>query len=123
MIRDFTTREMIFTYGDAIEAISPLSKGNEYYYECKKVDGIPQYETYENIVWLDTNADSKPSEADVKAKFAELVAEYEAQVYARNRDAEYPAVKDQLDYIFHNGVDKWKEDIVQPVKDKYPKPE
>ena len=121
MIRDFTTREMIFTYGDAIEAISPLSKGNEYYYECKKVDGIPQYETYENIVWLDTNADSKPSEADVKAKFAELVAEYEAQVYARNRDAEYPAIKDQLDYIYHNGVDKWKTDMIDPVKDKYPK--
>ena len=123
MIRDFTTREMIFTYGDAIEAISPPSKGNEYYYECKKVDGIPQYETYENIVWLDTNADSIPSEADVKAKFAELVAEYEAQVYARNRGLEYPDIKDQLDYIYHNGVDKWKTDMIDPVKDKYPKSE
>ena len=121
MIRDLKTRELFFTYGDAIEAISPLSKGNEYYYECKKVDGIPQYETYENIVWLDTNADSKPSEADVKAKFAELVAEYEAQVYARNRDAEYPAIKDQLDYIYHNGVAKWKTDMIDPVKTKYPK--
>jgi hypothetical protein len=27
----------------------------------------------------------------------------------------------QLDYIYHNGVDAWKADIVKPVKDKYPK--
>ena len=60
---------------------------------------------------------------EVLIKKTELVAEYDAQEYARNRDAEYPAVKDQLDYMFHNGFDKWKEDIVQPVKDKYPKPE
>ena len=32
-------------------------------------------------------------------------------------------MEEQLDYMFHNGFDKWKEDIVQPVKDKYPKPE
>ena len=28
----------------------------------------------------------------------------------------------QLDYIYHNGIDKWKSDIVDPVKAKYPKP-
>ena len=28
----------------------------------------------------------------------------------------------QLDYIYHNGLDKWKTDIVDPVKAKYPKP-
>jgi hypothetical protein len=48
---------------------------------------------------------------------------YDSQKYARNRQAEYPPMADQLDYMFHNGFDKWKEDIVQPVKDKYPKPE
>ena len=49
--------------------------------------------------------------------------DYDAQAYARNRAAEYPSTGDQLDYIFHNGIAKWKTDIVQPVKDKYPKPE
>ena len=38
-------------------------------------------------------------------------------------DREYPSIENQLDYIFHNGIEKWKTDIVQPVKDKYPKPE
>jgi hypothetical protein len=75
MIRDFKTNKWIFTYGDAIEAISPPAKGNEYYYVSKKNDeGIPQHESYENIVWLDINSDPKPSEADVKAKFIELQA-------------------------------------------------
>ena len=38
------------------------------------------------------------------------------------RQLAYPPVGDQLDYIFHNGLDAWKTDIVQPVKDQYPKP-
>jgi hypothetical protein len=66
---------------------------------------------------------SKPTELAVQTKLVELQAEYDAQEYTRNRKIEYPLMADQLDYIFHNGVDKWKEDIVQPVKDKYPKPE
>ena len=48
--------------------------------------------------------------------------EYDAQEYARNRATEYPSTGDQLDYIFHNGVAKWKTDMIAPVKAKYPKP-
>ena len=44
-----------------------------------------------------------------------------AEEYKRNRAAEYPSWQDQLDYIYHNGIDKWKTDIVDPVKNKYPK--
>ena len=51
-----------------------------------------------------------------------LQAEYDAQDYARKRDAEYPSIKDQLDKIYHEGIDKWKEDMIKPVKDKHPKP-
>ena len=49
-------------------------------------------------------------------------AEYDAQEYARNRASAYPSTGDQLDYIFHNGVAKWKTDMIEPVKAKYPKP-
>jgi hypothetical protein len=62
-----------------------------------------------------------PTDAEIDAEIAKLDVEYDAQEYARNRDAEYPAIKDQLDYIYHNGVDKWKTDMIDPVKDKYPK--
>ncbi len=52
-----------------------------------------------------------------------LNAEYEKTKYKEQRLFEYPSWADQLDYIYHNGIDKWKTDIVDPVKKKYPKPE
>ena len=52
---------------------------------------------------------------------SELNAAYAAIKYQRDRAAEYPDWKSQLDYIYHNGLAKWKTDIVQPVKDKFPK--
>ena len=44
-------------------------------------------------------------------------------LYKQQRASEYPDWGTQLDYIYHNGLDKWKTDIVDPVKTKYPKPE
>ena len=40
--------------------------------------------------------------------------------YVDKRVAEYPSMADQLDDIYHNGVDAWKATI-KAVKDKYPK--
>ena len=64
-----------------------------------------------------------PSEDVIQSKLKELKDEYDAQEYARKRQAEYPPWNEQLDKIFHDGVAKWKSEMVQPVKDKYPKPE
>ena len=72
------------------------------------------------ITWM--NGTTPIAKADIQAKANELQAEYDAQEYARNRATEYPSTGDQLDYIFHNGVAKWKTDIIEPVKTKYPKP-
>ena len=38
----------------------------------------------------------------------------------RNRAKEYPSIADQLDDIYHNGIDAWKATI-KTTKDKYPK--
>ena len=38
-----------------------------------------------------------------------------------NRKAEYLSWEEQLDYIYHNGITKWKTDHIKPIKDKYPK--
>ena len=54
-------------------------------------------------------------------KFKELMDDWDAQEYARNREEAYPSTGDQLDYIYHNGVAKWKTDMIDPVKTKYPK--
>ena len=53
---------------------------------------------------------------------ATKTAELEKLNYQQDSRREYPDVGTQLDYIYHNGIDKWKTDIVDPVKAKYPKP-
>ena len=40
--------------------------------------------------------------------------------YTDARVAEYPPIVDQLDKIYHSGIDAWKADI-KAIKDKYPK--
>lgn len=46
---------------------------------------------------------------------------YAAKEYQRQRAVEYPSWEDQLDKIYHSGIDAWKADI-KVIKDKYPKP-
>ena len=40
--------------------------------------------------------------------------------YTEARAVEYPPIKDQLDKIYHDGIDAWKAEI-KVIKDKYPK--
>ena len=56
------------------------------------------------------------------AEEAKVLADKQANKYQRDRANEYPSIVDQLDYIYHNGVTKWKTDMISPVKEKYPKP-
>ena len=76
---------------------------------------------YENLVVHDGG--TKPSKEEVEAGFKALKDKWTAEEYKRKRAQEYPNMGAQLDYIYHNGIDKWKTDIVDPVKKKYPKPE
>ena len=69
------------------------------------------------INWLETTPISK---ADILAKQKELQTAYDAKAYQRDRAVAYPSMSDQLDDIYHNGVDAWKATI-KAVKDKYPK--
>ena len=55
------------------------------------------------------------------ANGATAQAELEARAWLDGRLSEYPAMAEQLDNIFHNGLAAWKTDI-QAIKDKYPKP-
>jgi len=41
-------------------------------------------------------------------------------LYKYKRANEYPSIADQLDNIYHNGIDTWKATI-KATKDKYPK--
>ena len=86
---------------------------------------------YSNVVVIHDatgafDADGKSvtlDQATIDAARVTLDAEYSAVKYKYDRKAEYPDWGTQLDYIYHNGIDKWKTDIVDPVKKKYHKPE
>ena len=58
--------------------------------------------------------------SEVSAKQAELQTAYDNNEYQRKRAAEYPSIVDQLDDLYHNGIDGWKTTI-KAVKDKYSK--
>jgi len=58
--------------------------------------------------------------SDIEAKMVEVQADYDAKDYQRKRATEYPSIVDQLDDIYHNGIDAWKATI-KTTKDKYPK--
>ena len=63
---------------------------------------------------------TQPTDEAIATEQARLQAEYDAKEYARDRALEYPSIPNQLDDIFHNGLDGWKATI-QTTKDKYPK--
>lgn len=51
---------------------------------------------------------------------ATVQAYIDAHEYKGLRQAEYPSIADQLDTLYHGGLDAWKAQI-KTIKDKYPK--
>tara|TARA_B100000287_G_C20441322_1_gene705719 strand:+ start:512 stop:823 length:312 start_codon:yes stop_codon:yes gene_type:complete len=64
--------------------------------------------------------DAKPTVSAIEAATKTYDDNYAAKKYQRDREAEYPSIVDQLDDIYHNGIDAWKATI-KKTKDKYPK--
>ena len=73
----------------------------------------------DTITWLDSEQ-TEPTQSEIDAEIIRLDSEYVSQAYARSREEEYPSIADQLDDIYHNGIDGWKATI-KITKDKYPK--
>ena len=65
---------------------------------------------------------------DIAKPTTEQLASYETagdtaealQVVLNNRANSYPSIADQLDKIYHSGIDEWKK-VIKTTKDKYPK--
>ena len=81
----------------------------------------PSNKIYANLLVLDGG--SKPTESDCTngLKALQDAWDLENDSYKSKRRAEYPSLVDQLDDIYHNGIDVWKATI-KTIKDKYPKP-
>ena len=80
------------------------------------------YKLYPNVVSVDDGTgafDKDGNKVEIDLSLVNSWADPEA--YKDLRAKEYPAIADQLDYIYHNGIDAWKTDMIDPVKTKYPK--
>ena len=84
--------------------------------------------THATVVTVNGDSDARDANGDVvildesaiTTEVAKLQTAYDNNAYQRSRATEYPSMADQLDDIYHNGVDAWKLTI-KAVKDKYPK--
>ena len=69
----------------------------------------------------------QPSEAEIETAHAEWQVEWDAQEYARNRQAEYPSIDDLIVALWENVVEERAASVIsleatrQAIKAKYPK--
>ena len=92
-------------------AISSLKPGAEFAYDN---------DTGTITAWHSSGI-TQPTKSEIDAEVTRLKALWDTEQYKRNREREYPSLVDQLDDIYHNGIDAWKATI-KATKDKYPKP-
>ncbi len=74
----------------------------------------------DELEWRDV-AQTQPSEDELTVEVARLQVEYDNNEYQRLRATAYPPITDQLDTIYHEGIDAWKA-VITAVKEEYPKP-
>ena len=81
----------------------------------------PFNKIYANLVVYDGG--SKPTESECTNGLTALISAWDLEndSYKSKRRAEYPPIEEQLDKIYHSGVNAMKADI-KAIKDKYPKP-
>ena len=98
---------MTIRKGDALQSLKP---GAEWAWTGSD---------YSGLVWKDSKQ-TQPTESEINAELTRLQTDYANKKYQRDRQAEYPKIADQLDDIYHNGIDGWK-GTIKAIKDKYPK--
>ena len=80
---------------------------------------------HNNIVTINGNAQEDIIAWDkdgneIEINWTDVNAWIDPEQYKYDRANEYPSIVDQLDDIYHNGIDGWKATI-KVTKDKYPK--
>ena len=100
---------MIGMFGiDARAAVDSLVPNNSSSIENEKITRWNSEET-------------QPTEAEISAEIKRLQAEYDAQEYARNREAEYPSVQELVVALYDTDDKADIEAKRATVKAKYPK--
>ena len=76
---------------------------------------------YANLIVHDGSTKPTEKQCTDGLKALQDAWDLENNYYKSKRREEYPSVVDQLDLIYHSGVNAWKAKIKE-TKDKYPKP-
>jgi hypothetical protein len=84
----------------------------------KKNEAI--YALYSNVAVIRGDEAFDAAGNPVAYDEAAVQAYIDANAYKGLRAKEYPSIPDQLDTLYHSGLDAWKAQI-KTVKDKYPK--
>jgi hypothetical protein len=80
------------------------------------------YALYPTVVTVDDGAGAFDSQGNkVVIDNAAVAAWVDPEAYKDKRAVAYPSIADQLDTIYHEGIDAWKAEIAA-VKTEYPKP-
>ena len=78
------------------------------------------YATYPSVVTI-RGDDAFDAEGNPVAYDEATVQAYiDANAYKEKRAKAYPSIPDQLDLIYHQGLDAWKS-VIQAVKEEFPK--
>ena len=78
------------------------------------------FATHPSVVTIRGDVAYDANENIVEYNETTVQAYIDANAYKGLRQAEYPSIADQLDTLYHSGLDAWKAQI-KTVKDKYPK--
>lgn len=62
------------------------------------------------------------TESEERSLLEEWSIESNKSNYMVDRQLHYPSIHDQLDIIYHDGLEEWKK-VIKAVKDRYPKPQ
>ena len=99
-------------------ALRHFNIGIHEWYTWKDTSKEPDYSNLE----LYNDEATMPTESAINDKLAELQAEYDAQEYARKREAEYPSIEECVHAILDDDLDALQAKRAE-IKTKYPKGE
>ena len=106
--------EMNGRYNHIEDVLADLHRGQWFGWSDSK------NKVYENLVIHDDTKD-RPTEKELTDALKKQQDDWDAKEYARNRQFEYPDWGVQLNKIYDDGIAKWKSEMVDPIKAKWPK--
>ena len=97
----------------------------------KHVQALINLKPNSSFVWKDvedfstlvyrTEESDVPTFDEIKAQAVKDETEYANNKYQRDRASAYPSWQEQMDLLYHGGVDALKAEL-KKTKDKFPKP-